>query len=45
MPLPAATPVPDVGKHMKCSICGSRKSNTKPELYLSGVEAMRRGRP
>ena len=26
LPLPAETPVPDVGKHMKCSVCGSRKS-------------------
>jgi hypothetical protein len=41
VPLPAATPVPDVGKHMKCSICGSRKIDTKPELYPGGVAAMR----
>ena len=32
VPLPAKTPVPEVGKHMKCSVCGSRKINTKPEL-------------
>ena len=43
--LPANTPVPDVDKHMKCSVCGSRKINTKPELYPGGVEAMGRGRP
>ena len=45
VPLPAETPVPDVGKHMKCSACGSRKIDTKPELYPGGVTAMRRGRP
>jgi hypothetical protein len=39
--LPAATPVPDIGKHMKCSTCGSRKIDTKPELYPGGVKAMR----
>jgi hypothetical protein len=33
VPLPPETPVPDVAKHMKCSACGSRKINTKPELY------------
>ena len=36
IPLPPETPVPDVGKHMKCSVCGSRKINTKPELYPGG---------
>src|SRR5436190_10635586 len=25
VPLPADTPVPDAGKRMKCSVCGSRK--------------------
>jgi hypothetical protein len=25
VPLPADTRVPDIGKHMKCSVCGSRK--------------------
>ena len=44
VPLAAETPVPDVGKHMKCSKCGSRKINTKPELYPGGVAAMRRRR-
>ena len=44
VPLPAETPVPEVGKRMRCSKCGSRKINTKPELYPGGVEAMRRGR-
>ena len=32
IPLPPETPVPDVRKRMKCSACGSRKINTKPEL-------------
>ena len=32
VPLPPETPVPDIAKHMKCSACGSRKINTKPEL-------------
>ncbi|MEI9899215.1 MAG: DUF3800 domain-containing protein [Hyphomicrobium sp.] len=33
LPVPPDTPVPDVGKRMRCSACGSRKINTKPELY------------
>ena len=41
VPLPAETPVPDVGKDMKCSKCSSRKINTKPELYPGDVAAMR----
>ena len=41
VPLPAEMPAPEVGKHMKYSVCGSRKINTKPELYPGGVEAMR----
>ena len=45
VPLPAETPVPAIGKHMKCSACGSRKINTKPELYPGGAKAMRRGQP
>jgi hypothetical protein len=42
VPLPAETPVPDVGKRMRCAECGSRKIDTKPELYPGGVMAMRR---
>ena len=41
VPLPADTPVPDVGKRMKCSECGSRKISTMPELYPGGIVAMR----
>jgi hypothetical protein len=44
VPLSAETPVPEVGKQKKCSVCGSRKINTKPELYPGGVAAMRRRR-
>jgi transposase len=29
---------------MKCSACGSRAVETKPELYPGGIEAMRRRR-
>ena len=41
VPLPADTAVPEVGKKMKCSKCGSRGVETKPELYPGGVVAMR----
>jgi hypothetical protein len=41
IPLPGDIPVPDVGKHMKCSACGSRKISTAPEQYPGGVIAMR----
>ena len=37
LPLSWNTPVPLIGTHMKCSACGSRKINTKPELYPGGV--------
>ncbi|MEQ1612964.1 MAG: hypothetical protein ABL904_09435 [Hyphomicrobiaceae bacterium] len=34
------TPVPGLGRrHIKCSTCGSRKIDTKPELYPAGIEA------
>jgi hypothetical protein len=38
------TPVPLVSAHMKCSLCGSRKIDTKPQLYPGGVAAMCKGR-
>ena len=41
LPLPADVPVPNVGRSMKCSACGSRKVETKPELYPGGVVAQR----
>ena len=41
LPLPGETPVPSVGKCMKCSACGSRKIDARPELYPGGIVAMR----
>jgi hypothetical protein len=41
LPLPADYPVPEIGKRMRCSACGSRKIHTAPELYPGGTEAMR----
>jgi hypothetical protein len=41
LPIDAETPVPTVGKRMKCSACGSRKIDARPELYPSGVTKMR----
>jgi hypothetical protein len=41
MPLPRETPIPEVGKHMKCSACGSRKIDARPELYPGGVTKVR----
>lgn len=42
IPLPGDYPVPLVGKRMKCTRCGSRKIDTKPELCPGGVVVMRR---
>ena len=44
VPLPVETAVCDIGKHMKCTACGSREIDTKPELYPGGVVAMRQRR-
>jgi hypothetical protein len=41
VPLPHKTPVPDVGKRMKCSKCGSRKVDARTEPYPGGIVAMR----
>jgi hypothetical protein len=41
VPLPGETPVPEVGKRMTCSACGSRKIDARPELYPGGVTALR----
>jgi hypothetical protein len=41
VPLPGDTPVPDLGKRMKCSKCGSRAIETKPKLYPGDILAMR----
>jgi hypothetical protein len=34
--VPGETPVPSVGKRMKCSARGSRKIDKRPELYPRG---------
>ena len=40
--LPSDTPVPGLGRRrMRCSACGSRKVDTRPELYPGGVVANR----
>ena len=39
--LPPETPVPEVGKQRECSKHGSRKINTKAELYPGSVAAIR----
>jgi len=40
VPLPGDTPVPDVGKRMKCSSCGSKKVSTAPELYPGRISRL-----
>lgn len=42
LPLPPETPVPKIGRHMRCTACGGRNVETKPELYPGGIEAQRR---
>lgn len=44
LPLPASLAVPSVGGRMRCVACGSKKIDSKPELYLGGIEAMRQRR-
>ena len=40
--LPGGTPVSGLGKrHMRCSACGSKEIETKPELYPGGIAAQR----
>ncbi len=43
VPLPPETPVPEVHKHMRCSVCQSKNIDARPELYPGGIEVMRRG--
>src|SRR5215472_6988058 len=43
--LPPDMPVPEIGKRMKCSACGSRRIDSRRELYPHGIEAQRRPRP
>ena len=35
-------PVPTAGKRMKCSQCGSRDIETKPQLHSEPLEVLRR---
>lgn len=41
IPLPAAVPVPEIGRRMRCTACGSRRIDTRPELYPGGIVAWR----
>lgn len=42
VPLPPQTPVPGLGRrHMRCTACGSRKIETRPELYPGGLATAR----
>ena len=42
LPLPPETPIPGLGRrHMRCSTCGSRMIETRPELYPGGLAAAR----
>ncbi len=41
LPLSWDTSVPFISTHLKCSVCGSHKINTKPELHSGGVAAIR----
>lgn len=44
LPLPATTPVPDARYSMRCTRCGAKKADTRPELYPGGIEKMRMAR-
>lgn len=39
--LDPSEPVPTVGKRLKCSRCGSRKIETKPQLHVEPLEVIR----
>ena len=39
--LDPAEPVPTVGKRLKCSRCGSREIETKPQLHPEPLEVLR----
>jgi hypothetical protein len=38
--VPLPPPVPEISKRMKCSACGSRKIDARPEQYPGGVTKM-----
>ena len=39
--VPLPPPVPEISERMKCSACGSRKIDARPEQYPGGVTKMR----
>lgn len=41
VPLPSSYAVREIGRRMKCSACGAKRVETKPELYPGGVVVMR----
>ncbi len=41
LPFEDAQPVPSAGLRMRCSRCGSRQIETKPQLYDQPIEAFR----
>lgn len=41
LPLPTTFAVPDVGKRLKCSACGSRRIQTKPQLHDKPIDEIR----
>lgn len=41
LPLPRSYAVREIGRRMKCSACGAKSVETKPELYSGGVAKMR----
>ena len=42
--LPPEHSVPAVRQRMKCSVCGSRKITSRPELYPGGIGKAPKGR-
>lgn len=44
LPLARETPVPEVRYRMRCSQCGAKKADTRPELYPGGIVATREKR-
>ena len=39
--LPGNVPVPDVARRLRCSRCGSREIETKPQLHMEPLEVLR----
>jgi hypothetical protein len=38
IPLPPDVPVPEIGKRMKCSACGSRKIDSRPDCIWAELK-------